>query len=38
VELGRAAIHALTTRLDAPGLAAQSLVLPVQVILRASCP
>jgi LacI family transcriptional regulator len=38
VELGRAAIHALTARLDAPGLAAQSLVLPVQVILRASCP
>jgi LacI family transcriptional regulator len=38
VELGRAAIHALTARLDAPGMGAQSLVLPVQVILRDSCP
>ncbi|CAD6002942.1 LacI family DNA-binding transcriptional regulator [Agreia sp. COWG] len=38
VELGRAAIHALTSRLDDPSSEAQSLVLPVQVVLRESCP
>ena len=38
VELGRAAIQALTARLDDPALEAQSLVLPVQVVLRDSCP
>ena len=38
VELGRAAVHAITARLDDPTLAAQSLTLPVQVVLRASCP
>jgi LacI family transcriptional regulator len=38
VELGRAAIQALTARLDDPSMDAQSLVLPVQVVLRESCP
>jgi LacI family transcriptional regulator len=38
VELGRAAIQALTARLDDPSMDAQSLVLPVQVVLRDSCP
>jgi LacI family transcriptional regulator len=38
VELGRAAIQALTARLDDPSMKAQSLVLPVQVVLRDSCP
>jgi LacI family transcriptional regulator len=37
-ELGRAAIQALTARLDDPSMDAQSLVLPVQVVLRGSCP
>ena len=38
VELGRAAVHAITARLDDPKLAPQSLTLPVQVVLRESCP
>jgi len=38
VELGRAAIHAITARLDDPELQPQSLTLPVQVVLRESCP
>ena len=38
VELGRAAIQALTARLDDPSMEARSLVLPVQVVLRESCP
>jgi len=38
VELGRAAVHAITARLDDPELAPQSLTLPVQVVLRESCP
>jgi LacI family transcriptional regulator len=38
VELGRAAIQALTARLDDPSMGARSLVLPVQVVLRESCP
>jgi len=38
VELGRAAIHAITARLDDPELGPQSLTLPVQVVLRESCP
>ena len=38
VELGRAAIHAITTRLDNPDLPQQNLTLPVRVILRESCP
>ncbi|MBF4634814.1 LacI family DNA-binding transcriptional regulator [Agreia pratensis] len=38
VELGRAAIQALTARLDDPSMDARSLVLPVQVVLRESCP
>lgn len=38
VELGRAAVHAITARLDDPALPPQSLTLPVRVVLRASCP
>ena len=38
VELGRAAIHAITARLDDPELGPQSLTLPVSVVLRESCP
>jgi len=38
VELGRAAIHAITRRLDDPDLPQQNLTLPVRVILRESCP
>jgi LacI family transcriptional regulator len=38
VELGRAAVHAITARLDDPGLGPQSLTLPVRVVLRDSCP
>jgi LacI family transcriptional regulator len=38
VELGRAAVHAITTRLDDPSLTPQSFTLPVEVVLRASCP
>ena len=38
VELGRAAVHAITARLDDPELAPQSLTLPVRVVLRDSCP
>jgi LacI family transcriptional regulator len=38
VELGRAAVHAITARLDDPSLGAQSLTLPVRVVLRESCP
>ncbi|SKB01988.1 transcriptional regulator, LacI family [Agreia bicolorata] len=38
VELGRAAIQALTARFDDPSMDARSLVLPVQVVLRESCP
>jgi LacI family transcriptional regulator len=38
VELGRAAVHAITARLDDPGLGPQSLTLPVRVLLRDSCP
>jgi LacI family transcriptional regulator len=38
VELGRAAIHAITARLDDPERTPQSLTLPVQVVLRDSCP
>ena len=38
VELGRAAVHAITARLDDPTLAPQSLTLPVRVVLRDSCP
>jgi len=38
VELGRAAVHAITARLDDPTLGAQSLTLPVRVVLRDSCP
>jgi len=38
VELGRAAIQALTARLNDPSMDARSLVLPVQVVLRESCP
>ena len=38
VELGRAAIHAITARLDDPERKPQSLTLPVQVVLRDSCP
>jgi LacI family transcriptional regulator len=38
VELGRAAVHAITARLDDPGLSPQSLTLPVEVLLRDSCP
>ena len=38
VELGRAAVHAITARLDDPELGPQSLTLPVQVLLRDSCP
>ena len=38
VELGRAAVHAITARLDDPGLAPQSFTLPVEVVLRESCP
>jgi LacI family transcriptional regulator len=38
VELGRAAVHAITARLDDPALPPQSLTLPVQVVLRDSCP
>ena len=38
VELGRAAIHAITARLDDAALAPQNLTLAVQIVLRASCP
>lgn len=38
VELGRAAVHAITARLDNPELSPQSLTLPVEVLLRDSCP
>ena len=38
VELGRAAIHAITRRLEDPDLPQQNLTLPVRVILRESCP
>jgi LacI family transcriptional regulator len=38
VELGRAAIHAVTARLDDPDLGPQALTLPVEVLLRESCP
>ncbi|WP_411700566.1 LacI family DNA-binding transcriptional regulator [Conyzicola sp.] len=38
VELGRAAVHAITARLDDPTLGPQSLTLPVSVVLRDSCP
>ena len=38
VELGRAAVHAITARLDQPALGPQSLTLPVRVVLRESCP
>ena len=38
VELGRAAVHAITARLDDPTLKPQSLTLPVRVVLRDSCP
>lgn len=38
VELGRAAIHAITARLDDAALAPQNLTLAVQVVLRGSCP
>ena len=38
VELGRAAIHAITARLEDPSRTPQSLTLPVQVVLRDSCP
>lgn len=38
VELGRAAVHAITARLDDPTLGPQSLTLPVRVVLRDSCP
>jgi len=38
VELGRAAVHAITARLDDPQLGPQSLTLPVRVLLRESCP
>jgi len=38
VELGRAAIHAITARLEDPNRTPQSLTLPVQVVLRDSCP
>lgn len=38
VELGRAAIHAITARLDNPDLSQQNLTLPVRVVLRESCP
>jgi LacI family transcriptional regulator len=38
VDLGRAAVHAITTRLADPSLPPQSLTLPVEVLLRESCP
>ncbi len=38
IELGRAAIHAITQRLEDPSIDQQQLTLPVQVVLRASCP
>jgi len=38
VELGRAAINAITRRLENPDLAPQNHTLPVRVILRESCP
>jgi LacI family transcriptional regulator len=38
VELGRAAISAVTRRLENPDLEPQSHTLPVRVILRQSCP
>lgn len=38
VELGRAAVHAITARLDDPSLPPQHFTLPVEVVLRESCP
>lgn len=38
VELGRAAVHAITARLDDPSLEPQAFTLPVEVVLRESCP
>ena len=38
VELGRAAVHAITARLDDPDLEPQAFTLPVEVVLRESCP
>jgi len=38
VELGRAAINAVTRRLENPALAPQRHTLPVRVIVRESCP
>ena len=38
VELGRAAVHAITARLDDPTLLPQAFTLPVEVVLRESCP
>jgi len=38
VELGRAAVHAITARLDDPSLEPQAFTLPVEVVLRQSCP
>ena len=38
VELGRAAVHAITARLDDPTLEPQAFTLPVEVVLRESCP
>jgi len=38
VELGRAAVHAITARLDDPTLEPQAFTLPVEVVLRQSCP
>jgi len=37
-ELGRAAVQAITARLEQPMLPPQSLTLPVEVMLRGSCP
>lgn len=37
-ELGRAAIHAITRRLDDPSIPRQQFTLPVRVVLRESCP
>lgn len=38
VDLGRVAVHAITARLDDPDASPRVLTLPVQVVLRDSCP
>lgn len=38
VDLGRVAVHAITARLDDPSASPRVLTLPVQVVLRESCP